>query len=116
MVEEAKFRKNSEATPVEMMPGITRRTLAFGEKMLIAEVALKAGSKIPPHSHPHEQVGYVAKGRMRITFGPGEEGEKTADASTGDGYSVPGGLAHAVEALEDTVAIDIFSPVREEYK
>lgn len=116
MTEEAKFRKNSEAVPVEMLPGVTRRTLAFGEKMLIAEVTLKQGAKIPPHAHHHEQVGYIAKGRMRITFGEAGSDQKTVEASTGDGYSVPGDFTHSVEAVQDTVAIDIFSPVREEYK
>jgi len=37
------------------------------------------------------------------------------DLSAGHSYLVPGGLSHEVTALEDSVCIDIFSPVREEY-
>jgi len=111
MAAEPPITRNAEALPVEMGPDIVRRTLGWGERMLIAEVRLASGSIIPPHSHPHEQVGYVARGQLEFTIG-----ETVAILQTGDGYVIPGGVAHAVRALADSVAVDIFSPVREEYK
>ncbi len=104
------FRTNTEATAVEMFPGVVRRTLNSGDRTTLIEVILAAGANVPEHTHPHEQTGYVAKGRVRFTIG-GHERELRA----GDGYLVLGGVAHAVTAIEESVCIDCFSPVREEY-
>jgi quercetin dioxygenase-like cupin family protein len=104
------FRANAEATPVEMFPGVVRRTLTSGDRETLVEVTIAEGSEVPDHSHPHEQVGYVVRGRVRFTIG-GEAQELQA----GDGYLVPADVSHEVTALEPSVSIDIFSPVREEY-
>ncbi len=104
------FRTNSEATAVEMFPGVVRRTLNSGDRTTLIEVALAQGATVPAHTHPHEQIGYVAKGRVRFAI----DGQD-CELAVGDGYLVPGGVSHAVTALEDSVCIDCFSPVREEY-
>ena len=104
------FRSNSEAEAIEMFPGVVRRTLNSGERTTLVEVVLDEGAVVPGHNHPHEQIGYVAKGRVRFDL-DGEVRELTA----GDGYLIPGGAAHEVTALDRSVCIDIFSPVREEY-
>ncbi len=104
------FRTNAEATAVEMFPGVVRRTLNSGERTTLVEIAMDAGAKVPSHNHPHEQTGYVARGRVRFVI----DGE-SRDLAAGDGYLVPGGAAHEVTALEPSVCIDVFSPVREEY-
>ncbi len=106
-----KFVRSSERPQVELWPGIYRRTLGWGDRMLLAEITLKQGSVVAPHSHMHEQIGYVAKGRLEFTV----DGE-TSVMEAGDGYIIPGNAVHSVRALEDSIAIDIFSPVREEYK
>ena len=107
----AKFVRSDTRPQVEALPGIKRRTICWGERTLVAEFVITAGAVIPDHSHPHEQAGYIAKGRLLF-----RSGEQSAELSAGDGYCVPGGLVHSVVALEDSVAVDIFSPVREEYK
>ncbi len=104
------FRPNADSKPVEMFPGVVRRTLVSGERMTVVEVTLAAGAVVPSHTHPHEQAGYVAKGRVRFDIA-GEAKE----ISLGDGYLIPGGEPHEVVALEDSVCIDIFSPPRTEY-
>ncbi|MGD0115516.1 MAG: cupin domain-containing protein [Dehalococcoidia bacterium] len=104
------FRANSEATLVEMLPGIVRRTLACGERTMLCEFTLTKGSVLPAHSHEHEQTGYVARGRLLFSIAD-EERELVA----GDGYVIPSGVEHAVTALEDSIAIDVFSPPRKEY-
>lgn len=93
-----------------MFPGVVRRTLNSGERTTLVEVALDEGATVPEHTHPHEQIGYVASGRVRFVI-DGEERELSA----GDGYLIPSGRPHLVTALEPSVCIDIFSPVREEY-
>jgi unsaturated pyranuronate lyase len=104
------FKPNSEATPVEMLPGVIRRTLCSGERVTLGEFTLAKGSVVPLHSHEHEQVGYVASGRVVFTIG-GEARELHA----GDSYLAASDEPHMVTALEDSIAIDIFAPVRTEY-
>lgn len=92
------------------MPGIQLKTLAHGEKTLLAEFRLAAGGQLPRHSHPHEQTGYLVSGRIRLTIG-----ETTHEAGPGDSWSIPGDTEHSAEVLEDTVAVEVFAPVREDY-
>ena len=99
-----------EVQPTEMMPGLVRRTLAWGEKVMMCEFTADAGVEVPLHTHPHEQVGFVQSGRVAFTM----EGE-TWIATPGDSYAIPGGVEHAARFLEPTVLIEVFSPPREEY-
>jgi quercetin dioxygenase-like cupin family protein len=101
----------SSATPVEMLPGVVRRTLTEGERMMLVEVTLAQGAVVPPHTHPHEQIGYLASGRLLF-----EVGDERRELSAGDSWEVPSNVPHQVTALESSVAIDIFSPPREEYR
>jgi quercetin dioxygenase-like cupin family protein len=95
----------------ELFAGVTTRTL-WGEKMLLSLVDLPARSVVPLHSHPHEQVGIVLAGELTFTVG----GE-TKTLLPGDLYVIPGGVEHSVVAgSEPARALDVFSPVREEYK
>ena len=64
----------SEARPVEMAPGLTRRTLGVGEKVLMAEFRVLAGTVVHVHSHPYEQAGYVVSGQMAFTYRRGGAG------------------------------------------
>ena len=104
------FRASTDATAVEMFPGVVRRTLNSGDRTTLVEITLAEGAVVPDHTHPHEQIGYVVSGRVSFTI-DGEERELRA----GDSYLVPGGATHAITALEPSVCIDVFSPVREEY-
>ena len=61
-------------------------------------------------AHPHEQTGYLVRGRLRLSIGT-EQYEATA----GDSWCIAGGVEHAADILEDSVAIEVFSPVREDY-
>ena len=116
MPAEPRLTARSEVASVAMGPGLARRALACGERMLLVEVEVAKGAAVPPHSHPHEQVGYVARGRLEFTLGDAANPIERRVLSAGDGYTVPGGLVHSVLALEDSVAVDVFSPVREEYR
>ena len=104
------FKKNPEAKAVDMLPGVVRRTLNAGERMTLHEISITRGSTVPLHTHPHEQTGYVSRGRVVFTIGDEER-----ELGPGDGYHVPGEEPHMVTALEDAVCIDVFSPPRTEY-
>jgi quercetin dioxygenase-like cupin family protein len=101
----------SSATPVEMQPGVVRRTLTAGERTMLIEVTLAQGALVPLHTHPHEQIGYLASGRLLF-----ELGDERRELSAGDSWLVPSDVPHQVTALEPSVAIDVFAPPREEYR
>ena len=108
---EPKVTRGSDVARVAVGTDCWRKTLGWGERMLISEVALDKNGVVPFHSHPHEQIGYVAKGAIEFTIG-----EEKVVIRAGDGYVIPGGVPHGCLALEDSLALDIFAPVREEYK
>lgn len=90
--------------------GITQKTLVYGQNSLLTEFHLAFGSALPMHNHPQEQTGYLVSGRLRLTIG-----EETRDLAPGDSWSVPGNVIHGAQVLEDAVAIEVFSPLREDY-
>src|SRR5512139_1990737 len=104
------FQKQSDRGYHPVLDGIERRTLVYGEKTLMTEFRLRKGAVLPRHAHPHEQTGYLVKGRIRLSL-VGEQFE----AQEGDSWCVPGGVEHGADILEDSVAIEVFSPVREDY-
>ena len=101
----------SDATPVEMMPGVVRRTLSTSESMMLIDVILEKDAVVPLHSHPHEQIGYLVSGRFLF-----ELGDEQRELGPGDSWLVPPNVPHQVTALEPSLAIDVFSPPREEYR
>jgi len=94
-----------------MLPGLVRRTLVTGPAMMLVEFTFQANVQVPTHAHPHEQVGYVASGRVRLTI-DGQSHELTA----GDTYCAPANIPHSALALEPSIVIDTFNPPREDYK
>lgn len=105
------FYKLSERETKELVPGIVARTF-WGEKMLTSIVDLEPNADLPAHSHPHEQHGTVLEGKITMTI-DGDARTLTA----GDVYVIPGGIVHsAIAGPDGCTVIDIFAPVREEYK
>ena len=103
--------KYSSSSPVEMLPGLIRRTLASGKTMMVVEFTLEAGVEIPGHTHPHEQIGYIASGNVRLII----DGEPF-DLGPGDTYYAPSNTNHGAIALERSVVVDTFNPPREDYR
>lgn len=104
------FSRHTTTDYLPALPGITRKTLVHGEKTLMTEFRLERGSTLPRHAHPHEQTGYLVSGRMRLTIGAEER-----ELLPGDSWCIPGGVEHGAEVLADSVAIEVFAPVREDY-
>lgn len=104
--------RSLDVEAVEMMPGVFRRTLHSGEREQMVHITFRPGAEVPLHSHPHEQVGVVVRGRLRMRIG-----EQELDMAPGDSYLIHSGVAHsAVAAEEEVVVIDVFSPPRDEYR
>jgi len=86
------------------------RQVVHTETMTIARIHLGAGAVVPTHAHPHEQVATVLEGRLRFVVGDEEH-----EVARGESMFVPGGVPHEVEALEDSLVLDVFSPVRDDW-
>jgi len=104
------FTPASDSGYREVLLGVRLKTLAHGATTHFTEFHLEKGRMLPRHAHPHEQTGYLISGALRFTIGA-----ETFDAKPGDCWCIPGGVEHGAVVLEDTVAIEVFSPVREDY-
>lgn len=102
--------KASSSGYLEAIEGILRKTLVFGENSLLTEFILKKGKILPRHQHPQEQVGYLVSGHIILHIG-----QEEYDILPGDSWAILGNVEHSADILEDSVAIEIFSPVREDY-
>ncbi len=104
------FKKKSDSGYLPAVEKIRMKTLVYGEKTLLSEFQLDKGALLPLHSHPHEQTGYLVSGKMELIIG-----QEQYLVEPGDSWSIPGGTEHAGRALEDSIAVEVFSPVREDY-
>lgn len=104
------FGKHSDSGFSEVLPGISIKTICHGRSTLMSEFRLKAGALLAEHSHPNEQIGYLVRGRMKLHIG-----QSARELLPGDSWCVAGGVPHRAEIFADSVAIEIFSPLREDY-
>jgi len=104
------FERQNRSGYSSPLAGIEQKTLVYGDKTLMTEFLLQKGSILPVHAHPHEQTGYLVKGRIRLSIG-----DETHEAQPGDSWCIPGGVEHGAHIIEESVALEVFSPVREEY-
>jgi quercetin dioxygenase-like cupin family protein len=104
------FVKLSDIPEREMVPGFLAR-FVHAERMTCAYWEIKAGSVLPEHAHPHEQVATIIRGAFEMTV----DGE-TRTIKPGDVVVIPSGAKHRGRALTDCSIFDVFSPVREDYR
>ena len=88
----------------------TSRQYITGDTVTVARFELKRGGVVPLHAHPNEQVSFVVSGALKFTL----EGREVI-VRAGEVLQIPGGVPHAVDVIEDTLAIDVFSPVRQDW-
>ena len=107
----AYFIDASDRKPMELVTGARTRTF-WGQEMLLSLVEVDANALVPLHTHPHEQGGIIVEGELEM----GIDGEVKL-LKPGDMYIIPGDVEHYAKAHDvKAVALDIFSPVREEFK
>jgi len=90
--------------------GVTRTLGAHNPKLLVVQNRLDKDWIGKTHSHPHDQAVYVVSGHLRVTCAG-----QIVDLKTDDSFVVAGGIDHQVTALEESVAIDLFTPCRDEF-
>lgn len=95
---------------VEKIPGYRVR-FVHSQNMTLAYWDITAGAPLPEHSHPHEQVANILAGKFELTIA-GES--RLLDA--GSVAIIPGGAVHSGRAITDCRILDVFYPVREEYR
>jgi len=90
--------------------GVSFEVLAVGKKTMVTKMLYKVGDKVPLHSHPNEQSGYIISGKYRIRYQNND-----AILIFGDSYSIPENMEHSMEVIEAGEVIDTFSPPRQDY-
>lgn len=105
------FVTSQQTKQIEMNEGIHRRTMGITDEAMLCEFYLQRGAVVPPHSHMNDQVGYIVYGKVEATIGT-----ETQVLNGGDSYAIPGGIIHSAKILQDTLAIDVFSPPRNDYR
>ena len=96
--------------PRELAPGLTGY-YAHGQNMTLGYVEIIAGSKLPEHSHINEQITYILEGQLDMVIGG-----KSCSLTSGMYYVIPSLIPHSAVAVTDCKVIDVFNPVREDYK
>ena len=94
----------------ELAAGLTGY-YAHGEGLTLGFVEIKAGSVLPKHNHIHEQITYILEGQLDMEIG-GESCSLTA----GMYHVIPSNVFHSAVAITDCKVIDVFNPVREDYR
>jgi quercetin dioxygenase-like cupin family protein len=100
----------SSIPPKDICPGYSARFI-HTDSMTFSYLDVKAGASLPEHSHPHEQVAHVLEGEFQLTldgepirFGPGQV------------IVIPSNVKHSGLAITDCTLLDVFQPVREDYR
>jgi quercetin dioxygenase-like cupin family protein len=91
-------------------PGLGRQVMSSSPAMMLVRHTMTAGWIGTRHSHPHEQLVYILRGRIRFEHPGG-----AFEIGPGDSFLVPGNVLHQASALEDSEVLDIFTPTREDY-
>ncbi|MEE2887448.1 MAG: cupin domain-containing protein [Planctomycetota bacterium] len=102
-----------DAMPKEKVTDAIDRRLVTGERSMLAHVYLAADSVVPRHSHDHEQFSYILQGALHFWIGEDESEEVIVRA--GEVLHIPSNVPHKAKALEDTIDLDVFTPVRQDW-
>ena len=95
---------------VEALNPLLGLHFVVGENIMLARVLLKKGCFVPEHSHPNEQVTFIAEGALRFKI----DGKEIV-VNSGEVLTIPPNMPHSAEALEDTVDFDVFNPPRADW-
>ncbi|MBK5256587.1 MAG: cupin domain-containing protein [Vicinamibacteria bacterium] len=99
----------SEVPKENLTPTISRQVVT-GAQAMVGAITLQKGSHVPKHSHESEQLTYVLEGTLRFMI----QGQKIM-VSAGEILVIPAWVEHEATAVEHTVELDIFSPIRKDW-
>ena len=94
----------------EALNPLVGRKMFHGRNLTVARIRLRKGAVVPMHSHSNEQISMVESGALRFEMKGG-----TQVLQAGDILVIPANEPHKVDALEDSMAVDVFSPPREDW-
>ncbi len=107
-------RYNWGEVPEEKMNDLLSRWVIHTPEMTIARLFLAKGAFVPTHVHSNAQTVQVTTGALLFKY-PGADGEQEVILRDGDVLVIPPSVPHSAEALEDTVAVDTFTPARQDW-
>ena len=111
MAVEPVFVHFDEVRPFELAEGVTGRPL-FGEGAMLNVIEFEPGATVPLHSHPHEQLGLVLRGMQALVVD-----DVAHELGPMEGYVLPGGVEHSAYCgPEGALVLDVFRPVRDDYR
>src|SRR5450755_3419477 len=96
-----------ESVPLEQMSDVISRKVISGEKGMVAQVFFKKDAVVPEHHHESEQITYIMEGALMFQIGG-----KEIIVRKGEVITIPSNVPHRAIALEDTLDLDIFAPIR----
>lgn len=100
-----------EGSPHHLFPGVDIRTFA-GENIMLSYVEFEPHAVVEMHSHPHEQMGMLLEGELEFIIG-----DERKVLKPGDMWRIPGGVEHsAIAGDQRVVALDVFHPIRDDYR
>jgi len=99
-----------ESVPLEVMSEVISRKVISGQKAMVAQVFLKKDAVVPEHHHESEQITYILEGALKF-----ELECKEVVVRQGEVLHIPSNVPHRAVALEDTLDLDIFSPIRTDW-
>jgi quercetin dioxygenase-like cupin family protein len=104
------FTKNNQKKLKPLIDGVSMKPLVYEKKSLLCELHMKGGYNLPAHSHPYEQTGYLISGKLKFRIE-----KEWYEVEPGDSWCVPENAKHEVIVMENSVAIEVFIPVRKKY-
>jgi quercetin dioxygenase-like cupin family protein len=96
-----------ETVKKEVMSEKIWRKVISGEKAMIAQVFIAKDGVVPRHQHESEQISYILEGALKFEL----EGREIV-VRKGEVFHIPSNVPHRAVALEDTLDLDVFSPIR----
>src|ERR1051326_5182673 len=94
----------------EILSATIGRKMIAGEKAMVAQVFFTKGAIVPLHSHESEQITYILEGALKFEL----EGKEVV-VRKGEVLHILSNVPHRAVALEDTLDLDIFSPIRTDW-
>jgi quercetin dioxygenase-like cupin family protein len=86
------------------------RKVVSGERVMVAQLCLSKDCRVPVHQHESEQISLILQGALKF-----EVGGREVTVRAGEVMVTPSNVPHSAQAIEDTIAIDVFSPIRQDW-